>query len=596
MSTDPTERRLSAILSADAADFTRHMAQDQVATVRTVTAYRDQIAALVRQHRGRVVDSPGDNLLAEFASATDAVICSQQVQRSLAARNAKLPADQRIEFRIGVHLGEVAVQVERIYGDGVNVAARIRTLAESGGICLSKAVHEQVRTNLDLDCEDLGEQRLKNVATAVGVLRLQPSPSAEPFDESMPGSTELTVPGFSGRPAIAVLPFENMSGDQEQEHFADGMVEDLITRMSATRWFPVIARNSTFAYKANPVDVKRVGQDLGARYIVEGSVRKSGTKVRISAQLIDATTGHHLWAKKYDRELMHVFDLQDEITDSIVSAIEPELRKQEPLRALRRNPSNLTAWECLQRGYWHLGKFSREDNALAMGLFRRAIELENDFATAFGALGLSLVWEAVYGWSESPGRSLAEAIRVGERAVALDDMDPSAHRALGGIYGFAGQPEQALRENELSVELDPSYALGYWGVGQTLALQGRAEEGVAMIQKAIRLSPNDPLMDQFLGDLALAYFAGDRHEEAAEYANRSLKHQRRGNRVWPILIASLSYLGRSSEAQAVLGACSANDPPEFTLDGLIRVLEAMRADPDVVKRLVLGLREAGVAE
>ena len=363
------KRKLTAILSADVVGYSRLMADDESATIRTLGDYREEIAVLIRQHRGRVVDTAGDSLLAEFPTATDAVSCAVEIQGVLKVRNAAVLQDRRMEFRVGVHLGEVRVEGDRIYGDGVNIAARLEALAEPGGICISRTVHDQVESKLDLRCKDLGEQSLKNIPKPVPVFRVRigaepgaakaeprprsrvlvvagvllvlvagswalwnlagdrsTSPEAAISEERLTAE-ELSVPGFSGAPAIAVLPFDNLSGDPEQEYFADGMAEDLITRISAWRWFPVIARNSSFVYKGQAVDVKQVSRELGVRYVVEGSVRKGGDRVRISAQLIDATTGHHVWAETYDRELRDIFAVQDEITDSIVMAIRPELRR-----------------------------------------------------------------------------------------------------------------------------------------------------------------------------------------------------------------------------------------------------------------------------
>ncbi|MBW1686872.1 MAG: adenylate/guanylate cyclase domain-containing protein, partial [Deltaproteobacteria bacterium] len=382
---DGIERRLAAILCVDAVGYSRLMAEDEVATVRTLEAYREEMAALVRQHHGRVVDSPGDNLLAEFPSATEAVGCAVELQRVFEARNRARPAERRMAFRMGVHLGEVMAEGERIYGDGVNIAARLEGLAEPGGICISGAVHEQVESKLEAGFQDLGQQSLKNIPKpvrafrvdtgseagtpqsvprsgrrallAAGVLlllvvaglqvwRLERGRSGAPeaaAPEAPLSDEELTVPGFSGAPAIAVLAFDNLSGDPEQEYFADGIAEDLITRLSGWRWFPVIARNSSFTYKGQAVDVKQVSRELGVRYLVEGSVRKWGDRVRISAQLIDATSGHHLWAETYDRELRDIFALQDEITLAVVSAIRPELHRAERGRTLRKRPQNLDA-------------------------------------------------------------------------------------------------------------------------------------------------------------------------------------------------------------------------------------------------------------
>jgi adenylate cyclase len=334
----PTERKLAAILSADVVGYSRLMAEDEEETVRRLGAYRVEITNLVGDHRGRVVDFTGDNFLAEFPTATDAVEAAAEIQRVLKARNAAVPAGRAMEFRIGVHLGEVRVEGERIYGDGVNIAARLEGLGSPGGICISDVVLKQVESRLDLSYEDLGEQSVKNIPKPIRTYRIQVKPEGGAADARLPGMDELTVPGFSGAPAIAVLPFDNLSGDPEQEYFADGIAEDLITRLSTWMDFPVIARNSSFTYKGRSVDVKQVSRELGVRYVVEGSVRRAGDRVRISAQLIDATTGAHIWAERYDRDLEDIFALQDEITEAIVGAMNPALIKSEMARAARKDP------------------------------------------------------------------------------------------------------------------------------------------------------------------------------------------------------------------------------------------------------------------
>jgi adenylate cyclase len=365
------DRKLAAILSADVAGYSRLMAEDEEGTIRTLSKYRDEVGILVPSHRGRLVDFTGDEFLAEFPSALEAVRCAAEIQRVIRAQSADRPSERRMEFRIGVHLGDIRVEGERIYGDGVNLAARLRALAEPGGICISGTVHEQVEGKLDLGYEDLGEQQVKNIPRPVRVYRIRFEEETRPSDVPVPGMEELTVPGFGSAPAIAVLPFDNLSGDPEQEYFADGIAEDLITRLSAARRLPVIARNSSFVYKGEPVDVKKVSRELGVRYVVEGSVRRAGDRVRISAQLIDAASGAHVWAETYDRELRDIFAVQDEITESIVGSIHPALATAEMARAVRTKPRDLDAYDHGTRGFWHLSRLTKDDSARARLLFKR---------------------------------------------------------------------------------------------------------------------------------------------------------------------------------------------------------------------------------
>jgi TolB-like protein len=371
------ERKLTAILSADVQGYSRLMGDDEETTVRTLTAYREVMTSLIQQHRGRVVDSPGDNILAEFVSVVEALQCAMTIQRELAVRNAELPEHRKMLFRIGINLGDVLVDEDRIYGDGVNVAARLESLADPGGICISETAKIAVGNKLPFAYEFLGEQSVKNIAEPVRAHRLlaQESRSEDKSDER-----------FAEKPSIAVLPLANMSGDPDQEYFADGVTEDIITALSRIRWFFVIARQSTFAYKGRSVDVRAVAKDLGVKYVLEGSVRKAGNRIRVTAQLIDGKAGKHVWASRYDREYEDVFAVQDEIAETIVGAVEPELGKAERERAKAKRPENLDAWDLYQRGLWHLYRYTKEDLEEAKRLFRRAAELDPGLGVAFSGL------------------------------------------------------------------------------------------------------------------------------------------------------------------------------------------------------------------
>jgi adenylate cyclase len=417
------------------------------------------------------------------------------------------------------------------------------------------------------------------------------APSAA--DSSPPGLDPLTVPGFGGRPAIAVLPFDNLSGDPDQEYFADGIAEDLITRLSAWRDFPVIARNSSFTYKGKPVDVKQVSRELGARYVVEGSVRRSEDRVRIAAQLIDATTGAHVWAETYDRELREIFTLQDEITDAIVASMHPQLEHYESERAVRQEPQDLGAWELAQRGWWYLNRLTKEDNRKALSFIERAIELDPNFLWAYYALAMTHYTEIFYSWTDDAAQSIDEIIQAAGKAVSLDDKDPFAQFALGMGYSLTGQRDKTIAAGELAVQLGPSSSIAHHLLGVMLAMTGRPEQGIASIEKAMRLSPRDPWMWDFLAAVAIAHFAAGRYEEAVEWARRSL--QRKPDYIWSLdtLAASLAHLGRVDEARSAVEQ-SLQTTPDHSIATLRLVYGT--ADADLLERLIDALRKAGLPE
>jgi adenylate cyclase len=583
------ERRLAAILSADAVGYTRLMAEDELTTLRTLTGYRELLGERVRLHGGRVVDSPGDNLLAEFPSVVEAVRCAAEAQRDLEVHNAALPEDRRMPFRMGVHLGEVLAEEGRIYGDGVNIAARLEALGEAGGLCLSAAAHDQVEGKVALSFEDLGERALKNVARPVRVFQLAAA-------NATPESSPHTVPGFAGRPAVAVLAFDNLSGDPEQEYFADGIAEDLITRLSGFRWFPVIARNSSFTYKGKAVDVKRVSEELGVRYVVEGSVRKAGQRVRITAQLIDATTGHHVWAERYDRELRDIFEVQDEVAETIAAAISPELRRADSERSLRSRPENLEAWDLFMRGLWHMprvaSRYSQEDNRKARELFETAAAGDPGFAPAHFGMALTHLQDALNRWSESPSGSIARALERATLAVELDPRDAFAHNGLGLSLLFSGQTERAAQACRRALELDPSLAVPHWGLGLATHRLGRTDEACRLIERAARLSPRDPLAFLFWHTLALLHFARERYPEAAECARNSLDLDPGNARAARILAAALAELGRREEGRRVFASAQAAGP-ELDVEQLRYSASLISLGDEPVERLIAALRKVG---
>jgi adenylate cyclase len=445
------ERKLAAIFAADVEGYSRLMGIDEVGTLRTLTAYREIVDGLIAQHRGRVFNTAGDSVLAEFPSVVDAVQCSISAQRALAEENGKKPTDRQMRFRIGVHVGDVLVQRDNLYGDGVNIAARLETLAEPGGICVSGAVRDYLGKRLPVVFTDCGEQAVKNIAEPVRAYRIGAS-------ATVPIGTNESAPlPLPDKPSIAVLPFTNMSGDPEQEYFADGMVEDIISGLSRIGWLFVIARNSSFTYKGKTVDVKQVGRELGVRYVLEGSVRKGGSRVRITGQLIDAMTGGHIWTDRFDGTLEDVFDLQDRVTASVVGAIEPRLQRAEIERAGRKPTESLDAYDYLLRGMASFHLFTRDSLLEAKGFYQRATELDPNYASSYGMAAWCILRCRVNGWLTDPDREIADGVRLARRAAALGKDDPTA----------------------------------LWSSGHSLALlAGELETGAAHIERALALNPN----------------------------------------------------------------------------------------------------------
>jgi TolB-like protein/cytochrome c-type biogenesis protein CcmH/NrfG len=591
MTTQEVKRKLTAILSADVKGYTRLMAEDEEWTVHTLNTYKDVMRGLIRQHRGRIVDAPGDNVLAEFASVVDAVQCSVEIQQVLRAKNAMLPENRRMEFRIGINLGDVIEEGEQIYGDGVNIAARLEGLAEAGGICISESAYQQIENKLPLRYDYLGEHEVKNIAKPVRVYRAQIESEAvarKPLEVVSKEKMALPLPD---KPSIAVLPFANMSGDPEQEYFSDGITEDIITSLSRFRWFFVIARNSTFTYKGKTVDVKTVGQDFGVRYVLEGSVRKAGSRVRITAQLVDAPTSHHVWAERYDRDLKDIFAVQDEITENIVASIGPEFLSAEMRRAQRRDVRSLDAWDYIMRAAFHHSRYSKEDVVEAQRLLRKAIEVDPFNAEGFCLLAFTHLMQVQFGWSESADQSVQEAAKAAESAIAIDDRDAWAHTALGLVDLISRRYDDAIQRLKRAIRLNPSLANAYGALGQALTLAGECTEAVKQINKAIRLSPRDPFLVYWFGHLGLAAFIEERYDIACEWGAKVLQENPSFPGGHRLMAASYGQLGRIEEAQAALKEVLLL-MPSMTMDDVRK--QVPFKDPNHIERYLDGLRKAGL--
>jgi len=543
LASERIERRLTAILAADVAGYSRLVEADEEGTLSQWKAlWGTVIEPKIKEHRGRIARVIGDGMLAEFASVIDAVRCAVEVQRSVAERNANAPQDKRIEFRVGINFGELIIEHGDFWGDGVNIAARLEALAHPGGICVSGRVQEDTQGKLEIAFEFMGEQNLKNIVRPVRVYRVR-------FDGVTESTPALPLPS---KPSIAVLPFQNMSGDPSEDYFADGVVEEITTALSRIRWLFVIARNSSFTYKGRMVDVKQVGRELGVRYALEGSVRKAANRVRVTAQLIDAVTGHHVWAERYDRELAAIFALQDEITERVVAAVEPQLYAAEGIRAKRKPPESLDAWECVVRALSCVNSRSQNDYAMARELLERAIELDPAYAQAYALFAYVMGLEVLYGWKPRE-IALARALEAAQKAVVLDSDDAWAHFALGFVYGMTRRAEEAVVEHEKALALNPNFALAYTYQGSALAYLGRGEEALLKIDASERLSPRGLFQGVNNVCRAAAHFSAEQHRDAVSCARKSILDSPGIVTGYRMLVVNCALIGEIDEARAALG-------------------------------------------
>jgi TolB-like protein/class 3 adenylate cyclase len=530
-------RRLAAILAADVAGYSRLMGADESGTLARLRQLRAEvIEPKIAEFHGRIVGSAGDSLLVEFASAVNAVRCAVETQQGLADRNAGLPEDRRMAFRIGVNLGDVIASDDTIHGDGVNIAARLEKLAEPGGVCIGRNIYDQVKGKLAYTYADLGEQQVHNIAEPVRAYRVGPSNAVR---DPSPASSAKTALPLPDKPSIAILPFQNMSGDADQEYFADGIVEEIITALSRMRWLFVIARNSSFAYKGRNVDAKQVGRELGVRYLLEGSVRKAGNRVRITGQLIDAGTGAHLWAERFDSALEDIFDLQDRVTANVVGAIAPRLEQAEIERAGRKPTESLDAYDYFLRGMSAFHKWTRNANDEALSLFSKAIELDPNYAAAYAMAARCYSQRKTGGWVTDRAHEIAEAARLARRAGELGRDDAVALCSAGtALVVVVGDFDIGGSYIEKALALNPNFA-GAWLAGALLkAWSGEPETAIERANRAMRLSPNDTqvFIMQFL--IGLGHFFAGRDAEAQSWTEKAI--QERPDHIPAILLAAAS--------------------------------------------------------
>jgi len=622
------KRKLTAILSADVKGYSHLMQDDEEATVRTITTYREVMTNLIQGHDGRVVDAKGDNILAEFASVVDAVRCAVEIQKELKVRNAELPENRMMEFRIGINLGDVIEEEETIYGDGVNIAARLEGLAEGGGICISRMAFDNVKNKLDVGYEYLGEHSVKNIAEPVRVYKvlMEPEYAGKVMGEEKPkrnqrrwaalasaliivfgalaiwhfyfrpppiepASVEKMAVPLPDKPSIAVLPFTNMSEDPKQEYFSDGLTEEIITALSKTPRVLVIARNSTFSYKGKAVKVNQVAEELGVRYVLEGSVRKAGDRVRITAQLIDALTGHHLWAERYDRDLRDIFDLQDEITIKIISALQVELTDGELASIAAKTTDNLQAYLKFIQSRKPLYTLTKEGIAKARRLCEEAIALDPEYANAYIRIGASHWLDISLGASKSPKESLKRAFEFVKKAQALDDSLPEVHTQLGYLYIMTRQHDKSLAECELAINLAPNSATAHMWMGLALKFAGRFEEAVRYTERALRLDPLAP--PWYFRAMGSAYSWVGRHEEAITLIKKTLQRTPNDLLSHVMLTVAYSWAGHLEEARAHADEILRIEP-NYSLERAEKSLRyKSKADQE---RFLDALRKAGLPE
>jgi len=590
MAEERVQRRLAAILAADVAGYSRLMAADEEGTLARLKVLRNEVFDPgIAEYGGRIFKTTGDGVLAEFRSAVDAVRSALGVQRALAERNAETPEDRRIAFRIGINLGDVMVEGEDLFGSGVNVAARMEALAEAGSICVSGTVHEHVANALDIDFEDLGEKTVKNTDRPMRAYSIRSGSGARPGA----GSPDRP-PSVPDNASIAVLPFQNMSDDPDQEYFADGMVEEIITALSRFSWLLVAARNSSFTYKGRAVDVRQAAAELGVRYVLEGSVRKAGQRVRITGQLIDATTGAHIWADRFDGELADIFDLQDDVTASVVGAIEPSLRKAEIERSRRKRPDSLAAYDLFLRALTPLGKLRPEPTAEALEFLNRAIEIDPGYAPALAHAAWCHEQRLLHGWSESPQRDAEMAVQLARQALAIDSGDAAAIAMGGFVVTLVGHDYDHGRAAAYrALDLNPNSATVGWMAGWVMTFAGDPDAALPVFERALRLSPSHPQANFVLNGKAMSHLLLEQPEKAFDCAMKAVALDPEVDVAYYVLTAACGYLGRAEDAAKAIAKLQSLSPGIRVSDFDKRMPFRDRKHMDV---LLNGLRKAGLPE
>jgi adenylate cyclase len=581
---DKTIRKLRAILSADVKGYSLLMADDEAFTIHTLKEYRNIMSICIKQHAGRIVDNPGDNVLAEFASAVDAVQCAVEIQKKLKKENDRLVEDKRLEFRIGVNIGDIVKDGDRIYGSGVNIAARIEGISKPGEICISRSAYDHVKDKVELGFEYLGEHEAKNIKEPVRVykvlldIRLQ-----KPLVDEL-----LDLPD---KPSIAVLPFDNMSGDPSQEYFSDGLTEQIINGLCKVSNLFVIGRNTSFAYRGKSISTRQIAQELGVRYILEGSVQKVGDRVRITAQLIDATTDYHMWSERYDRDLSDVFALQDEITMNLISAMMVKLTAGEQARLWEGGTTNIQAYDRLMRGTECFLRFNEKDNKQAQHFYKAAINIDKEYAWPYAMLGFTHLLDLLYRWSKSPIKSFEQSEKCAEAALALNDSLDLPHILWGWIYLFRRQHDEAIKEGERAIRLNPNGAEAHVHLAFILILSDETELAIKLLKRAFRLNPIP--LPHYYSILAIAYRNNGQYEKAIDLSEKGLRGNPDQLSVYLTLAASYIYLNRTEEAHKAVEEVLRIDP-NFSLKYQAMTMPYKRQETG--DNFIDALRKAGLPE
>ena len=585
MTENLAKRKLTAILSADVKGYSRLMSEDELATIEKLKEYRSIMGLLIVRFQGRVVDSPGDNVLAEFPSAVNAVNCAIDIQKEVKRNNSELPDNRRMKFRIGINLGDVVTDGEKIYGDGVNIAARMESLAEAGGICISGTVYDQVENKLKVDYEYVGAKEVKNITKPVRVYRVL----TEPFEGASQGGITFELPE---KPSIAVLPFVNMSGDPEQDYFSDGITEDIITALSRSPLLFVIARNSTFSYRGKSMDVRKVSAELGVRYILEGSVRKSVNRIRVTAQLIDGITGNHVSAEKYDGDLKDIFDLQDQITQQVVAAIPWQIQLHISEKLTRLDRPDVKTWDLLARGVKLFYEATKESLSGAEALFRRAVASAPASCDAHYFLAGVLIHQSFMGYASDKKKTSSEAYELAKRAITLDERNEYAHWVMGMIDLYRGNHNKAIAEYQRAIELNPNCSLAYGSLGTAFNYIGEFDKSIRNNEIAIRSDPMDISIAFRFTSIALAHYLAGRYGEAEEWARKAVYRKPSWYMGHTMLAASLAKLNRVKEAKETVDKYL----QIFPHARLSALKEHPFKNPNDALRLEDGLRKAGLPE
>jgi adenylate cyclase len=628
MAGEEFKRKLTAVFSADVVGYSRLMGEDEAATVKTLEAYKQVMFVLIKQHRGRVVDSPGDNVLAEFASVVDAVQCGVAVHKEIQARNRELPEMRRMQFRIGINLGDVIEEEARIYGDGVNIAARLESLADPGGICVSKTAFDHIEAKLPLGYEYLGEQTVKNIAKPVGAYKVLMEPRVTVKAEAKPkagarrrlmlialagvlvvaagaaafwqfalrpsrppvekASKERMAFPLPDKPSIAVMPFVNMTGEPKQDFFCDGLSESLIAALSKAPELFVIARESTFSYKGKGAKVRQVSEELGVQYVLEGSVQRAGDRVRVTAQLIDALKGHHLWSERYDRSVKDIFDLQDDINMKILTELRVTIAEGEAARIHAKGTNNLQAYLKVLEGDGYRNQNNKEANAVAKRLYHEAVDLDPDYPMAYVGLARAISLDVLFGVSKSPEETLSNSVKWAQKAVELDNSLAEAQAALSSQFVFTRQHDKAIEAGEHAVMLDPNSAMAAYTLAMCLNYSYRSEEALPLLQQAIRLNPFVP---RYYHHFGIACRETGRYEEGIAALKKSLRIAPNDVIARVVLVSLYMYAGREDEARATVAEIQRIDP-NFSVARLARWTpwkEGPRRD-----RFIDSLRQAGL--